>query len=161
MSTVDYTLPPLRAARPPVTFRQFLRVGCALMLGAFASAAQLAVLLIVLANVDAGLPTFNDVELGRILGMGVAFCFFTVPVSWTAGLPLYFLFRRFNLLKVWVCAVMGALAGVLSFYGILILPGVHGVVEWRTAVWLGLSGAGAGTVVGLLVRPPRRAAQRT
>jgi ABC-type spermidine/putrescine transport system permease subunit II len=121
-----------------------MRVGLALALGAFAGAADLAVLLIVLANLDSGQPVFNEISLLRIFWNSVAFCFFTVPVSWVFGFPLYCLMRRVNLLKVWVCSLLGSIVAVL--------PLVPWNVDWIALLWLGLSGAAGGTVV-LLLRP--------
>ena len=136
------------------SLRQPFRVGAALTLGAFAGAAELAFLLTVFANIDSHLPVFKDVSLVGISWMSVAFCIFTIPVSWVLGLPLYLVMKRFNLVRVWVCSLFGCIAGVAGFYSVCLVPDAHCTVEWIAVLWLGLSGAAAGTVVGLLLRSP-------
>src|SRR5438270_11599795 len=99
----------MTSIRPP------FRVGAALTLGAFAGAAELAFLLTVFANIDSHLPIYNDVSFVRIFWMSAAFCLFTIPVSWLLGLPLYLLMKRLNLIRVWVCSLLGCIAGVAGF----------------------------------------------
>src|SRR5256885_15501591 len=136
------------------SLRQPFRVGAALTLGAFAGAAELAFLLSVVANVDSHLPIFNDVSFVGIFWMSVAFCLFTVPLSWVFGLPLYWLMRRFNLIRVWVCSVLGGIVGVAGFYSACLVPNAQCTVEWIPAIWLGLSGAAAGAAGWLLLGSP-------
>ena len=131
-----------------------VRVGAALTLGAFAGAAELAFLLTVFANIDSHVPIFNDVSFVRIFWMSVAFCLFTIPVSWLLGLPLYLLMKRFNLIRVWACSLLGCIAGVAGCYSVCLVPGAQCTMEWIPVLWLGVSGAAAGTLVGLLLRSP-------
>ena len=87
----------------------------------------------------------------RISRSSLLFCFFTLPISWLFGAPVYWLLQRFNLLRVWVCSVLGGIIGVVGAYGFLLLsfvPTVQGVA----ILWFGLSGAAAGSIVGLLLR---------
>lgn len=136
-----------------LSLREALRVGGVLTLGGFCGAVALAVLLTIFANVESAQPLFTDISLGRISWSSLLFCFFTLPISWFFGAPVYWLLRRFNLLRVWVCAVLGGIIGVVSAYGILLLsfvPTVQGVA----ILWFGLSGAAAGSIVGLLLRHP-------
>jgi hypothetical protein len=135
-------------------FHQPFRVVAALTLGALAGAAELAFLLNAFANVDSHLPIFNDVSLAGLFWMSVAFCLFTVPLSWVFGIPLYLLMKRFHLIRVWVCSVLGGIVGVAGFYSVCLVPNAQCTVEWIPVLWLGLSGAAAGTVVGLLLRSP-------
>jgi hypothetical protein len=88
-----------------LSLREALRVGAVLTLGGFCGAVVLAVLLIVFANVESAQPIFTDISLGRIFWSSWLFCFFTLPVAWFFGAPGYWLLRRFNLLRVWVCSV--------------------------------------------------------
>ena len=91
-----------------LSLREALRVGGVLTLGGFCGAVALAVLLMVFANVESAQPIFTDISLGRISWSSLLFCFFTLPISWFFGAPVYWLLRRFNLLRVWVCLCLGA-----------------------------------------------------
>ena len=128
------------------------RLVFAIILSAFAGAALLAVLLIVLANLDTGQPMFHDASFVGSFWMTVAFCFFTFPVALCVGFPLVLVLIHFNLMRLWVCISLGSVAGVFGFYGLVLLPGVKFAADWRTVLWLALSGAAAGTVFWLSVR---------
>src|SRR5258706_3227599 len=136
------------------SLRQPFRVGAALTLGAVAGAAELAFLLTLFTNIDSHSHIFTDVSCVRSFWMSVAFCLLTIPVSWVLGLPLYLLMKRFNLIRVWVCSLLGCGAGVAGFYSACLVTDAQCTVEWIPVLWLGLSGAAAGTVVGLLLRSP-------
>jgi hypothetical protein len=77
------------------------------------------------------------------------FFLFTLPISWLFGVPLYWLLRRFNLLRVWVCSVLGGIIGMLvaCAFWLLVPP-----VEWLPILWFVLSGAAAGTGAGWLLQ---------
>jgi hypothetical protein len=134
-----------------LSLRKGLRVGVVLTLGAYAGAAALAVSLIVLANVDSGRPIFSDISLGGIFWPSLLFFLFTLPISWLFGAPLYWLLRHFNLLRVWVCSVLGGIIGMLVACAFRLFA--H-PVEWLPILWFVLSGAAAGTAAGLLLRRP-------
>jgi hypothetical protein len=128
-----------------------LRVGTALTLGAYAGAVGLAVLLIVVANVDSARPIFTDISSAAIFWPSLLFFLFTLPISWLFGIPVYCLLRRFNLLRVWVCSVLGGIIGVAVACGFHLFTRP---VEWLPILWFVLSGAAAGTIIGLLLRRP-------
>ena len=132
--------------------KELLRVASALGLGACVSAAALAALLIVLANLDSGQPWATDLAPLRIFMMGLAFCLFTVPLTFSFGVPLYLLFRHFHLLRVWICAVTGGVIA-LSFPYSFRLLGAGVTLPWRVILWIVVSGASGGAIMGALVRP--------
>lgn len=134
-----------------LSLRKGLPVGVVLTLGAYAGAVALAVLVIVLANVDSGRPIFRDISLGGIFWPSLLFFLFTLPISLLFGLPLYWLLRRFNLLRVGVCSVLGGIIGmfVACAFRLFVPP-----VEWLPILWFVLSGAVAGTGAGLFLRRP-------
>jgi hypothetical protein len=129
-----------------------LRVASALALGVFASAVALAVLLILLANLDSGLPLATDLSVLRIFMMSVAFCLFTVPITFSVGVPLYLLFRHFDLLHVWICTITGGVIALGFPYGFRLL-GFGVSLPWQAIFWFAMSGAAGGAVMGALVRP--------
>jgi len=131
---------------------EVLTVASALALGAFISAAALATLLIVLANLDSSQSWTTDLSVLRILMMGLAFCLFTVPLTCFFGVPLYLLFRHFHLLRVWICTVTGGVIAVGFPYAFRLL-GAGVSLPWRVIFWFAVSGALGGTVMGALVRP--------
>ncbi len=131
--------------------RRGLSVGVVLTIGAYVGAVALAASLIVLANVDSGRPIFSDISLGGIFWPSLLFFLFTLPISWLFGAPLYWLLRRFNLLRVWVCSVLGGIIGMLIACAFrLVAP----PIEWLPILWFVVSGAAAGTGAGLLLRRP-------
>ncbi len=131
--------------------RRGLSVGVVLTIGAYVGAVALAASLIVLANVDSGRPIFSDISLDGIFWPSLLFFLFTLPISWLFGAPLYWLLRRFNLLRVWVCSVLGGIIGMLIACAFrLVAP----PIEWLPILWFVVSGAAAGTGAGLLLRRP-------
>ena len=128
------------------------RVASALVLGAFVSAAALAALLIVLANLDSGQPWGTDLSPLRIFMMGLAFCLFTVPLTFSFGVPLYLLFRHFHLLRVWICAVTGSVVALGFPYSFRLL-GAGVSLPWQVILWIAVCGASGGAMMGALVRP--------
>lgn len=136
-----------------------LRVASVLGLGAFTSAVALAVLLGLLANLDSGQPWATDLSVLRIFMMSQAFCLFTVPLTFSFGMPLYLLFRHFHLLRVWICAITGGVIALSFPYGFRVL-GAGVSLPWRVILWIAVSGAAGGAVMGALVRP-RKAISRT
>src|ERR1700756_5676339 len=114
--------------------KEVFRVGSALALGAFISAAVLAALLIVLANLDSGQPWATDLSVLRIFMMSLAFCLFTVPLTFCFGVPLYLLFRHFHLLRIWICAVTGCIIALSFPYGFRLL-GASVSLPWRVILW--------------------------
>jgi len=131
--------------------KELLRVGSALVLGAFASAAALAALLIVLANLDSGQPLATDLSALRIFMMSLAFCLFTVPITFSVGVPLYLLFRHFDLLRVWICTITGSVAALSFPYGFRLL-GFGVSLPWQAIFWFAMSGAAGGALMGAIVR---------
>jgi len=129
------------------------RVFLALFAGGLIAALAMAVLLAVFANIDAHVPVTTDLDLSHIVGMSVFFCFFTVPVAVILGVPFYWFLRRFGLLRVSVCSVLGASAGMLIPYVFHIEAALIGMV------WFGLSGAAAGAMMGMLLRRIRPSAK--
>ena len=87
--------------------REALRVGIVLTVGAFVGAIALSLLLLALVNLDARRPLLTEFGLQRIFVMSFGFCLFTLPIAWVLGFPIYFLFRRFHLLRVSVCVLTG------------------------------------------------------
>ncbi len=134
------------------TTKECLRVAGALALGAFISAAALATLLILLANLDSGQPLATDLSPLRIFMMGLAFCLFTVPLTFSFGVPLYFLLRHFHLLRVWICAVTDVVVALGFPYSFRLL-GAGVSLPWRVILWIAVSGAAGGALMGALVRP--------
>jgi hypothetical protein len=133
--------------------REALRVTMALTLGAFLSALALSVLLLVLTNMDSGHPMATDVSPQRVFWSGIAFCLFTIPIVFAFGAPLYLLYRRFHLLRVWICALTGG-AIAISFPYAFRLLGFGASLPWRAILWFGVSGAVGGALIGALVRRP-------
>jgi hypothetical protein len=131
--------------------KEVWRVATALMLGAFAGALNLAFLLQIMANLDAGQPWLTDISLRRMFWMSLAFCLFTVPIAFSFGAPLYLLFRRLHWLRVWICAVTGALIAIAYPYS-LHLFGFGVSLPWQAVLWFVLSGATAGALAGFLLR---------
>jgi hypothetical protein len=142
--------------------KEALRVATALTFGAVVGAIDLAVLLVVLVNLDSGRPLFTDASLQGLAWMSLAFCLFTLPIAWSFGVPVYLLFRRFHLLRVWVCAVTGAMVGIAVPYSCRLM-GATVSLEWHAILWFGVSGAAAGAVMGALLRreetPPKPVSQ--
>ncbi len=133
--------------------KKALRVAAVLTLGGSAGAIALAFLLVLLANMDSSRPLLTDVSLPRMFWSSIALCLFTVPITWTFGGPLYLLFRRFHLLRVWICALVGGALGVAIPYSFRLL-GFGVSLPWKAILWFVLSGAAGGAVMGLLLRRP-------
>lgn len=133
--------------------KEILRVTIALTLGALVSAVALSVLLLVLANLDSGQPIATDVSPQRVFWSSIAFCLFTIPTVFACGAPLYLLYRRFRLLRVWICALTGG-AIAISFPYAFRLLGFGVSLPWRAIFWFGVSGAVGGALMGALVRQP-------
>ncbi len=131
--------------------REVLRVALVLTLGGAAGAIGLGFLLVLLANIDSSRPLLTDMSLPRMFWMSVAFCLFTVPIAWSFGGPLYLLFRRFHLLRVWICALVGGALGVATPYSFRLL-GFGVSLPWRAILWFVLSSAAAGAAMGLLLK---------
>jgi hypothetical protein len=136
------------------------RVVSVFTLGGFCGAVALAILVNVFANLDSGQHAFTDLTPLRIFWNSAAFCFFTLPAAWALGLPLYFLFRQVNLVRVWVAGVAGALVGLAIPYGFVLLAAAvsvqrPAVLPWQITLWFGLSGAAPGTLIGFLLRGRR------
>jgi hypothetical protein len=138
--------PRLAGDRSLVEGQELRRLGLALFAGGLIAALAMAVLLGVFANIDAHQPVTTDLDLHHVAGMSVFFSFFTVPVAVVLGVPSYWLLRRLDLLRVWVCSALGAAAGVLVPYTFHLTADVMGLV------WFSLSGAAAGAVMGMLLR---------
>jgi hypothetical protein len=125
------------------------RVGALLTVAGLAAAAALAILLTVLANLDAGQPASTDLRPAQIFWMSLAFCLFTLPIGGFVGVPLYWLARRFDLLRAWVGGLAGGAVGVATPYAFR-LVGAEVRLGWPAILWLGLSGVLAGWIVVLL-----------
>lgn len=126
--------------------REIRRLFLALFAGGLIAALAMALLLAVFANIDAHEPVTTDLDLSHVVGMSVFFCFFTVPAAVILGLPFYWFLRRFGLLNVPVCSVLGAAAGMLIPYVFHLKPALIGMV------WFVLSGAAAGATMGMVLR---------
>ena len=131
--------------------REALRVATVLTLGALMGAIALSVLLLVLANLDARRPLLTDVSLSRTFWQTLAFCLFTVPIAWLAGVPLYVLFRRLGLLRVWICALTGGAVAVAVPNAFRLIGFGVSLSSWGI-FWLLGSGTIAGVLVGLVLR---------
>jgi hypothetical protein len=131
--------------------REALRVATVLALGAFISALAMAVLLLLLANMDSGRPIFTDVSLRRIFWSSIAFCLFTGPIVFSFGVPLYLLYRRLQLLRVWICALTGGVIAIGFPYAFRLL-GFGVSLPWSAILWFGVSGAAGGALMGAFVR---------
>jgi len=131
--------------------REVLRVATVLTLGALVGAIALSVLLIVFANLDAGRPLLTDVSLSRVFWQSLAFCLFTIPIAWLVGPPLYVLFRRLGLLRVWSCALTGGAIVLAVPYGFSFFGFGVSLSLWGILWFLG-SGTIAGALVGLVLR---------
>jgi hypothetical protein len=129
--------------------REAVRVGIVLTFGSFVGAIALSVLLLVLVNMNAGQPLLTEFGLQRIFFMSLGFCLLTLPIAWVLGFPIYFLFRRFHLLRVSVCAAAGAAIGIIAPYRFLLFTLE---LTWQVILWFALSGAAAGATMGYLLR---------
>jgi hypothetical protein len=128
-----------------------VRVGALLTVAGLAAAVALALLLIVFANVDAGQPMSTDLSPARVFWMSLAFCLFTLPVGCFVGFPMYWLARRFNLLRAWVGGLAGGAVGVATPYAFR-LVGAEVQLGWPAILWFGLGGVLAGSIFALLAR---------
>jgi hypothetical protein len=131
--------------------REALRVTIALTLGALLSAVALSVLLIVLTNMNSGQSLATDVSPQRVFWSSIAFCLFTIPIVFAFGAPLYLLYRRLHLLRVWICALTGGVIAISFPYAFRLL-GADVSLPWRAILWFGVSGAVGGALMGALVR---------
>lgn len=131
--------------------REALRVAAVLTAGALVAALALSVLLLVFANMDSGRPVLADVSLSRTFWQTLAFCLFTVPIAWLAGAPLYVLFRRLGLLRVWICALTGGALALAVPYAFRFIGFGVSLSSWGI-LWFLASGTIAGALVGLVLR---------
>jgi hypothetical protein len=134
-----------------------LRVAGALTAGGLGGAVVMAILVNIFANLDAGQHAFTDVTPLVIFWNSVAFCLFTLPAAWFLGLPLYFVLRQLNLVRVWVGTVAGVVVGLAIPHAFGLLAAAisfqrPAVMPWQAALWFGLSGAAPGALVGFLLR---------
>lgn len=90
----------------------------------------------------------------QLLVMSAFFCIFTLPVAAVFALPVGWLWQRFGPIHPLLCALLGALCGLIGGYGTLLLtfvPNVNAV----SALWFGAGGAAAGLAVGWIMSGDR------
>lgn len=85
--------------------------------------------------------------VAQVLGMSAFFSLFTLPVALALAWPVAWLWRRMGPLALGKCALLGAIAGVLGGYGLLLLAFVP-TPGWTATLWFAAAGAAAGMAMG-------------
>ena len=100
-----------------MTTKECLKLAGVRAIFAFMSAAALATLLISLANLGSGRPLVTDSSRLPVFDNGLEFCLFRLPITFSFGVPVYFLFRHFHLLRVRICVVTSAVVALTAPVG--------------------------------------------
>ena len=125
----------------------FPRLVAAMFFAAVVAAFTLALALHFMAQAAQPLVTPT---VAQLLGMSLLLMFFTMPLAAVLALPFGWVWQRFGPIRMWWCALLGVVSGLVGGYSLLLLTFMP-TVRWESAIWFGLGGAAAGLVVGSIM----------
>ena len=82
--------------------------------------------------------------------MGIAFCFFTLPLTTIFAVPFGWLWQQVGTIRLSLCALTGRVCGALIRYGLLMLTFTP-TLRWASALRSAVGGAAADLVLGWIM----------